>query len=67
MIARGMRVSWETPNGTIGAGDLPPTKGHGVTVSEETEGHVFVAVLSAGPMHHVIWCNATWLTVEAAP
>lgn len=60
-LTKGTKVSWTTANGA----GLDSTIGHGVCVADEADGHVLVAVLSDGEKHHVIWCTATWLTVEA--
>ncbi len=57
---KGTKVSWLTSNGP----GVEPTKGHGICVTDEEDGHVFVADHSAGEKHHVIWCTATWLTAE---
>lgn len=57
-MKKGTKVSWTTSNGA----GFEPTTGHGLTVTEEEDGHVFVAVLSDGEKHHVIWCATTWLT-----
>lgn len=65
-IPKGTKVSWTTGNGTDLGESLPPTSGHGTTIADEDNGHVLVAVHSMGEMHHVIWCNVTWLNVEAA-
>lgn len=56
----GTKVSWQTDNGP----GVPPTIGHGVTITDEDDGHILVADLSAGQKHHVIWCTVTWLTPE---
>lgn len=37
--------------------------GTGITIADEIEGHVLVAVDAlAGEEHRVIWCTVTWLT-----
>lgn len=59
-MPKGTKVSWITGNGV----NCTPTTGHGVTIGDEADGHVLVAVLSDGEKHHVIWCTVTWLTVE---
>lgn len=39
--------------------------GTGITISDEEDGHIQVAVVSrdgvAPEVHHVIWCAVTWL------
>jgi hypothetical protein len=66
-VKKGTKVSWTTGNGTAGGADLLRTVGHGVTIADEDDGKILVAVHSMGEMHHVIWCNVTWLTAEAPP
>lgn len=56
----GTKVRWSTDNGA----GVEPSIGHGVTIADEVDGHVLVAVLSDGEKHHVIWCTVTWLTQE---
>jgi hypothetical protein len=63
-MVKGTKVAWTTSNGTNLGVDLPPTMGHGVTIADEDNGHILVAVHSEGEAHHVIWCNVTWLTPE---
>ena len=60
-MKKGTKVSWTTGNGN----GFDRTTGHGVTLSDEEDGHVLVAVLSDGEKHHVIYCTVTWLTVES--
>lgn len=59
-MKKGVRVRWSTSNGD----GIDPTTGHGVTIADEEDGHILVAVLSDGEKHHVIWCTVTWLTAE---
>lgn len=61
---KGMKVSWTTSNGTFNGAELPRTKGFGEVIADEVDGKVIVAVHSMGEMHHVIQCNASWLTAE---
>lgn len=72
-MKKGTKVSWTTGNGvargsdgtrTAGGLPLPHTTGHGVTISDEEDGTILVAVHSMGEMHHVIHCAVTWLTAE---
>lgn len=61
----GTKVTWSTGNGVGLDGEpLPRTFGHGTTISDEVGGKIMVAVESMGEMHHVIWCNVTWLTEQ---
>lgn len=60
LMKKKTKVSWLTSNGV----GQEPTKGHGITISDEEDGHIQVAVFSDGEKHHVIWCTVTWLTVE---
>jgi hypothetical protein len=60
-MKKGTKVSWVLGNGA----NQSSTIGHGVTISDEEDGHVQVAVLTMGEMHHVIWCTVTWLTPES--
>lgn len=60
-MKKGTKVSWTTGNGN----GFAPSTGHGITVADEVDGHVLVAVLSDGEKHHVIWCTVTWLTEES--
>ncbi len=46
-------VIWKTRDGNTGMG---------VTISDEDDGHIQVAVMSDGEKHHVILCAVTWLT-----
>lgn len=62
-MKKGTKVRWSTGNGV----GVEPTTGHGVTIADEDDGHVLVAVLSDGEKHHVIWCTVTWLTAEVLP
>jgi hypothetical protein len=62
-MKKGTRVSWLAENERV--------RGHGVTISDEENGRVLVAVdggvLMPGisPAYHlVIYCTVTWLTVE---
>jgi hypothetical protein len=57
-MLKGTKVMWTTSNGP----GLTDTVGHGVTIADEDGGKILVAVQSMGQMHHVIWCNVTWLT-----
>lgn len=52
-MKKNARVSWTTKDGN---------QGFGVTVADEDNGHILVAVMSDGEKHHVIWCTVTWLT-----
>jgi hypothetical protein len=60
-MKKGTRVSWLAEGATI--------RGTGVTISDEENGHVQVAVdggvLQDIPIsyHLVIYCTVTWLTV----
>lgn len=64
-MKKGTKVTWTTGNGVgLGGAPLPLTHGRGVTISDEDGGKILVAVESMGEMHHVIWCNVTWLTPE---
>jgi len=62
-MKKGTKVSWLAAGATV--------RGHGVTISDEENGHVMVAVDSGVfeyiPLayHVVIHCTVTWLTVEA--
>ncbi len=62
-IRKGTKVSWLAEGATV--------RGHGVTISDEENGRVLVAVdggvLDTIPTayHMVIYCTVTWLTVEA--
>lgn len=54
-MKKGTKVNWLTASGVRGSGQL---------VSDESEGHVFVAVdAPVGEEHRVIYCTVTWLTV----
>lgn len=61
-MRKGTRVSWLAEGATI--------RGHGVTISDEVDGHVQVAVDGGvfenipTAYHIVIHCTVTWLTVE---
>jgi hypothetical protein len=61
-VKKGTKVSWLAEGATV--------RGHGVTISDEENGHVLVAVdggvLSEIPIayHMVIYCTVTWLTIE---
>lgn len=61
-MKKGTKVNWLAEGATI--------RGHGVTISDEENGHVIVAVdggvLDNIPIayHVVIYCTVTWLTVE---
>jgi hypothetical protein len=62
-MKKGTKVSWLAEGERV--------RGHGVTISDEEDGHVLVAVdggvLAGIPKayHIVIYCTVTWLTVEA--
>lgn len=64
-MPKGTKVSWTTGNGIDRGVPLATTTGYGITIADEDDGHVLVAVHSMGEMHHVIWCNVTWLSVLA--
>jgi len=61
-MKKGTRVSW------LAEGDS--VRGHGVTISDEQDGHVLVAcdcgTFEYLPIayHLVIYCTVTWLTPE---
>jgi len=62
-MKKGTKVGWTTKNGVgLDGNPLPPTPGWGTTISDSEDGKIQVAVESMGEMHHVIWCNVTWLT-----
>jgi hypothetical protein len=56
-MKKGTRVKWVTAQHR--------QAGQGVTISDEDDGHVLVAILvqEGVPMeiHFVIWCAVTWL------
>jgi hypothetical protein len=52
-MKKSTKVSWTTKDGN---------QGFGVTITDEEDGHIQVAVMSDGEKHHVIWCAVTWLT-----
>ncbi len=53
-MTKGTRVTWTTPDGA----------GAGVTINDEVDGHILVAIdAPEGYAHSVIWCAVTWLTV----
>lgn len=52
-MKKNTKVTWTTKDGN---------SGWGVTVADEEDGHILVAVMSDGEKHHVIWCTVTWLT-----
>ncbi len=52
-MTRNRKVSWTTAD---------KNQGFGVTIMDEVDGHVLVAVMTDGEKHHVIWCTVTWLT-----
>lgn len=66
-MKKGKKVTWK-----IDAGTYSPV-GNGVTLSDEEDGHVIVAVNVLGseqaPLgyHPVIYCAVTWLTVVPEP
>lgn len=67
-MKKGTPVSWQLPKGLGPIGGKPP-RGSGVTIADEVDGHVLVAVdtLAGEPnpgFHQVIWCAVTWLTDE---
>ena len=54
-IGKGSRVKWTT------ASDV---KGSGEVLTDEENGHVYVAVdAPQGEEHRVIYCTVTWLTI----
>lgn len=63
-MKKGTKVSWQLTLGT----ETAPTRGNGVTISDEEDGKVLVAVNDLGfgfqGYHPVIQCTVTWLTVE---
>ena len=55
-MIKGTLVSWTIPDGRVGTGQV---------VTDEVDGHVFVAIdAEAGYPHPVIYCAVTWLTVR---
>ncbi len=65
-MKKGTKVEWTIGNGVgLDGQPLPRTKGWGTTITDEDGGKIQVAVESMGEMHHIIWCNVTWLTVRA--
>jgi hypothetical protein len=68
-MKKGTRVSWMV-TGPTGLDDMGSEQGHGITISDEEDGHILVAVDSdvlpviPSPYHMVIYCAVTWLTVE---
>lgn len=53
-MKKGTKVNWVTASGVHGSGIL---------ISDETDGHVLVAVdAPQGEEHRVIYCTVTWLT-----
>lgn len=64
-------VSWQLPKGLGPVGGTPP-RGQGITITDEDDGHILVAVNSfageANPGYHtVIHCAVTWLKDETVP
>lgn len=61
-MKKGTRVSWLASGAIV--------RGHGVTISDEVDGHIQVAcdggTFEYIPMayHVVIYCTVTWLTPE---
>jgi len=61
-MKKGTKVSWLAKGATV--------RGHGVTITDEEDGHVLVAVDGGvfenipADYHVVIRCTVTWLTVE---
>lgn len=58
-MKKGTKVTWTLKDGS---------KGLGVTISDEADGHVMVAVdfpMSFPDMRSVIYCATTWLTAVA--
>ncbi len=61
-MKKGTKVSWLAEGATV--------RGHGVTISDEEDGHVLVqcdgGTFEYIPVayHLVIRCTVTWLTVE---
>ena len=53
-MKKSTKVTWQTKDGNTG---------FGITISDEEDGHILVAILTDGEKHHVIWCTVTWLTV----
>lgn len=64
-MKKGTKVSW------LVEAEIDTVRGHGVTISDEEDGHILVAVDGGvmspsipGAYHPVIYCTVTWLTVE---
>jgi len=63
-MKKGTKVSWLAEGATI--------RGHGVTISDEENGHILVSVDNGvfeyipTSYHVVICCTTTWLKVENA-
>jgi hypothetical protein len=61
-MKKGTKVSWLAQGAMV--------RGTGVTISDEENGHILVAVDGGGfqyiprAYHMVIYCTVTWLTVE---
>lgn len=61
-MKKGTRVSW--------LAEMAKVRGHGVTISDEENGFILVAVDGGvfenipAAYHMVIRCTVTWLTVE---
>lgn len=61
-MKKGTRVSWMAEGATV--------RGHGITISDEEDGHVLVSVdkgvfeFIPAAYHMVIHCTVTWLTIE---
>lgn len=54
-MKKGTSVNWVTASGI---------KGSGLTISDEIDGHILVAVdASPGEEHRVIYCAVTWLKI----
>jgi hypothetical protein len=64
-MKKGTKVSWLVQNQIQGA----TIRGYGVTISDEENGHILVAVNGGvienipAAYHPVIYCTVTWLTV----
>lgn len=62
-MKKGTKVSWLAEGAT--------SRGHGVTISDEENGHILVAVDGGvfenipAAYHMVIYCTVTWLVVES--
>jgi len=60
-MTKGTTVTWQI--------DKAPCRGRGITISDEENGNILVAVdtLRGEPFpgyHQVIFCSVTWLSVE---